>query len=84
MRVFVRIRISMMHPVHNRIGPWAHKGGALGDIGEKIKKPLPAFAHRKCTMSCIAVLKKGLGKKREVPVGSKKYQYNHRLSFQPL
>ena len=38
MRVFIRIRVSVMHPVHNRVSAGAHVCRALRNESEDIKK----------------------------------------------
>jgi hypothetical protein len=63
MRVLIRIAIGVMHAVHYGIRTWIKKGRALNKKSEKIKKPLPAFAHGKLFVRSIAVIEKGLAEK---------------------
>jgi len=71
MRIVLRIGKRMVHAVHYAIGPWAQVRRTLRDIRHDKKELLPGFAHGKRPVRGIAVLKKGLGKKRQVPVEHK-------------
>jgi hypothetical protein len=66
-----------MHPVQNRISPWAQKGRTLGYIGESKKEFLPEFTHHKHAMSSVAMKKKCLRKQRQIPVKDEEEDNNH-------
>lgn len=72
MRILVGIGVSMVHAMHDPVGPGTHIRGALCDIGKDKEKPFPGPAHGKGAVGGVAVLKKSLGKQRQVPMGDKK------------
>jgi hypothetical protein len=49
----------------------------LRDVRKQKEKSFPGLAHAKCAVCCIAVLKKSLGKKRDVPMKYKENNYGY-------
>lgn len=72
MRVKFCIGVRMVNAVHNAIGSRAKVWRTLRKPGKEKEETLPAFIHVKCLVSGVSVLKKGLGKKGQVPVQYKK------------
>lgn len=82
MWILIRIRISMMHAVHDGINPRAHIRRPLGNISQNVKESFPGFSHRKRGVCRIPVLEKCLHKQGQIPVGQKKEQdYYHYKNF---
>ena len=75
MWVKLRVRIRMVHTVHDAIRSWAEVRRTLRKPGKEKEKPLPAFAHTKGLVCCVAVLKKSLRKKGQVPVSYEEKNY---------
>ena len=61
-----------MKAVHNGVCLRAHVRGALCNKGINKEEFFPAFVHRKRTVGGVAMVKKGLGKKGQIPMGNKK------------
>lgn len=78
MRIVFRIGKSMVHAVQDAVGTRAHVRRTLHNKRKPIKDFFPAAAHGKSAMSGIAVHKKRLGKKGQVPVCNKENEYGHR------
>ena len=70
-----RVGIGMVHPMHHRIGARTHIGCPLRDVSKNIKKTFPSFAHHKRAMRRIAMIKKGLRKKWQIPMRNEKNNY---------
>jgi hypothetical protein len=66
-----------MGTMHDPIRFGTKEGRALKDECEYIEEFFPSFAHCKHFMRCIAMKKKCLCEKRQVPVGEKEYQDDH-------
>ena len=72
MRVQFRVGVGVVHTVHDAVGPWAEVRRALCKPGEEKEKTLPAPAHAKGLVGCVAVLEKSLRKKGQVPMPDEK------------
>ena len=75
MRIKWSVGIGMVHPVHHRISTRTHIRCSLRDVSKNIKKSFPSFTHHKSAMSCIAMIKKGLRKKWQIPMRNEKNNY---------
>lgn len=77
MRILFGIRKCVVHPVHDGIGPRYQVGGALRQVGNKVKNPLPHFMHREHLVRGVAVVKKGLEENAGEPMTGEKVKYCH-------
>lgn len=77
MRVTLRIRVGVVHPVHDGVGAWCKVGGALRKIGSEVKKALPRLFHRKHLVRSVAVMEKSLKEQANEPMPKKKPNNYH-------
>jgi hypothetical protein len=68
MRIEFSIGIGMVNAVHDAVSARAQVGRTLRDVGEHKENALPGFAHRKRTVSGVAMQEKGLCKQGQIPV----------------
>ena len=72
MRVKFRVGVGMVNSVHNAISPWAEVRRTLRQPGKEKEEFFPGAVHGKSLVGGVAMLKKGLGKQRQVPMKNKK------------
>ncbi len=78
-----RVRVSwgiaegVVHSVQHGISAWTQVRGALRNVSQRVKKPLPELAHRKHFVSRVTVQKESLAEQGQIPVPYKCGQYNH-------
>ena len=78
-RVFFRITVGMVHPVHHRIGPGYQIGRSLEKPGHKVKGLFPKRIGQVHLVRGIAVEKKGVKKQGEKPMQEEKSQNNRHV-----
>jgi hypothetical protein len=71
MRIEFRIRVGVVHPVHDGVGARAQVRRALCEPRKDVKELFPALAHRKCPVRRKAMLEESLRKQGEIPVCNK-------------
>jgi hypothetical protein len=77
MRVFFRIGKGVVHTVHQCICAGAEVRRTLHDERENEPETFPSFTHGKRAMGSITMLKKCLGKERQIPMRYKENEYSH-------
>ena len=80
-RVFICIRISMVHSVHHCICTRTQIRWTLSNIGIHKEYPLPKFTHCKHSVRCVTMLKKCLKEKWKEPMRKKEYQNSHKINL---
>ena len=79
-RVAGRVAEGVVHPVQNRVSPWTQVRRTLREVGQRVEKALPKFAHREHFMGRVAVQKERLAEQGQIPVPDERGQYeNHRI-----
>lgn len=76
-RVFWGIRVGVVHPVKDRIGPGREVRATLPKPSEKVKELFPKLVHHEHLMGSIAMEKETLAKQGEIPVEEKEDNNNH-------
>jgi hypothetical protein len=72
MRIMLSICVGVVNTVHDTIDLRAHIRRPLRDERIDEKEFLPSLTHSKSAMRGIAVMKKTLGKQRQIPMENEK------------
>lgn len=76
-RILLRIRKGMVHPVHDGISPRYQIRRALYSIRQKVKNTLPKLVHGEHFVRSVAVVKKSLEENSAKPMRHEKAKYSH-------
>ena len=76
-RIFFGIAVGMVLAVHQGIGAWVKKRGAFEKVCHEIKNAFPKLVGGEHAVRGITMLKEGLKKQRQEPMGNKKNKYDH-------
>ena len=77
MRIFLRIAVGVVHPVHNGVSAGVEKRRSLSNKREQVKKAVPKTVHGEHLVRCIAVQEEYLTKERQKPMTQEKNQNIH-------
>ena len=82
MRILWSIRIGMVHAVQDGVSSRGEVRTSLPQPSEKVEKLFPVLVHHKHLVRCVAMKKKALAEKREIPMQEKEednYHFNGNL-----